>query len=241
MDELFKDFQISCNNCNLDTICLPRGLSQQEIENLNSIIKKSSILQQGEYIYRQGDPFKGIIAIKSGTAKLVANDTEGNEHILNILLPGELVGFDGLNNKKYNCSAIALDVMTYCELPLPAEQFETLCQQVPSIARELFKHSSESICESQNQVVSNKRPAEEKVALFLINLSDRLNKRGFSSLSFNLPLSRQEMGNHLGLTLETTSRMLQHLQNGGLITVQRKKITINNLSSLRAVCSHDLK
>lgn len=239
MDELFKDFQISCKNCNFDTICLPRGLSQQEIENLSSLIKNNSILQQGEYIYRQGDKFKGIVAIKSGAAKLVANDTEGNEHILNILLPGELVGFDGLNKNKYNCSVIALDVMTYCELPLSAEKFEALCQQIPSIAHELFKHSSESICESQNQFVSNKQPAEEKVALFLINLSDRLNKRGFSSLSFNLPLSRQEMGNHLGLTLETVSRMLKHLQNEGLITVQRKQIKINNLNSLRNIYSHD--
>lgn len=239
MDELYKDFQISCKNCNLDTICLPRGLSQQEIENLSSVIKNNSILQQGEYIYRQGDDFKGIIAIKSGSAKLVTNDTEGNEHILNILLPGELAGFDGLNNNKYNCSAIALDVMTYCELPLPAEKFEALCQQIPSIALELFKHSSESMCDSQNQIVSSKRPAEEKVALFLINLSDRLNKRGFSSLSFNLPLSRQEMGNHLGLTLETVSRMLKHLQNEGLITVQRKHIKINDLNSLRNICSQD--
>lgn len=100
MDRLFKDFQVSCENCNLDAICLPRGLSKQEVKNLSGVIKSNSVLQQGEYIYRQGDRFKGIVAIKSGTAKLVSNDNHGNEHILNMLLPGELTGFDGLNQNK---------------------------------------------------------------------------------------------------------------------------------------------
>lgn len=166
MNKQFEDFHVSCINCNLDTICLPRGLSQQEIENLNGVIKNNSILQQGEYVYRQGDEFKGIIAIKSGMAKLVANDNEGNEHILCILLPGELAGFDGLNKNEYNCSVVALDVLSYCSLPLSAERFNSVCQKIPSIALELFKHSSESICESQNQIISNKRSAEEKIAFF---------------------------------------------------------------------------
>ncbi|MCF6205012.1 MAG: helix-turn-helix domain-containing protein [Methylococcaceae bacterium] len=235
MDRLFKNFQVSCENCNLDEICLPRGLSEQEVKDLSDVIKSNSVLQQGEYIYRQGDRFKGIVAVKSGTAKLVSNDNQGNEHILNILLPGELTGFDGLNQNRHRCSAIALEVMSYCELP--AEKLDSLCQMVPGIARELFRHSGESINESQNQVITSKQSAEVKLALFLTNLSDRLKKRGFSSLSFDLPLTREEMGNLLGLTLETVSRMLKHLQNEGLITVRRKHIEINDLKTLKAICS----
>lgn len=238
MEGLFKDYRVSCNNCNLDTICLPRGLSKQETEHLNDVVKNNSLLQRGEYVYHQGDVFKGIIAIKSGMAKLVSIDNQGNEHILNLLLPGELVGFDGFNQNKHNCSVIALEAMSFCELP--AERFESICQLVPAITRELFKHSSESITGSQNKIISDKRPAEEKLALFLTNLSDRLKKRGFSSLSFNVPLTRQEMGNHLGLSLETVSRTLQHLQNNGLITVQRKYIKINDLKSLQEICSQDI-
>ncbi len=236
MDRLFKDFEVSCKNCSLDTICLPRGLSQQEVENLNNVVKNSSVLQQGEYIYRQGDPFKGIVAIKSGMAKLVSGDDQGNEHILNILLPGELVGFDGLNHSTYQCSVIALEILSYCKLP--AEKFDTLCQQVPAITRELFKHSSESINESQNRIILSKLPAEKKLASFLIDLSFRLESRGFSPLSFNIPLTRQELGNYLDLTLETVSRMFQHLQNEGLITVQRKQIEIKDIKSLKAIFSH---
>lgn len=228
-----NNFEVSCNNCNLDAICLPSGLSQQEIKNLNNVIKNNAIAQRGEYVYRQGDSFKGIIAIKSGTAKLVSGDSQGNEHILNILLPGELIGFDGLNHDKHKCSVIALEVISYCELS--AKKIDLLCQQVPAISRELFKHSSKSINESLNRIILSKLPAEKKLASFLIDLSQRLENRGFSPLSFNIPLTRQEMGNYLDLTLETVSRMLQHLQNEGLITVQRKHIIINDLKSLQDI------
>ncbi len=235
MDKFIKDFQVSCINCNLDTICLPRGLSLQEVEDLSIVVKNSTVLQQGEYIFRQGDAFKGIIAIKSGTVKLVSCDYQGNEHIISVLLPGELVGFDGLNQNRHTCSAIALEVIACCELP--AKKFDALCQKVPAIARELFRHSSETINETQNLIISNKKSAEEKIALFLINLSDRLKKRGFSPSQFNIPLTRQEMGNHLGLTVETVSRMFQQLQNHGLIKVQRKNIEILDLEALRNMCT----
>jgi CRP/FNR family transcriptional regulator len=237
LDQLFKDFQVSCNNCNLDAICLPRGLSQQETEDLNSVVKNNSILQRGEYIYRQGDPFKGIVAIKSGTAKQTTSDPDGNEHILDILLPGELAGFDGLNKDKYNCSVVALEQMTFCELP--SKNFDTLCQNAPTITREFFKHCSQCINELQNKMILSKRPADEKLALFLINLSERLNKLGFSSMSFTLPLTRQELGNHLSMTLETVSRMLQQLQNKGFIKVQRKYIEIKDFDSLKKLCTHE--
>ena len=233
MNSLRKDFQDSCKNCKLDAICLPRGLSQQEVEDLSQVVKTNKVLQKGEYIYRQGDVFSRLVAIKSGTAKLVNYDAQGNEHILNVLLPGELVGFDGLYQDKYNCSVIALEQMSYCELP--AEKIDDVCSHIPGITRELFKHSSEAINESQNRVVTNKSSAGGKLAIFLISLSDRLKKRGFSSVEFNIPLTRQEMGDHLGLTFETVSRTLQLLQDKGFIRVQRKFIEIKDLTGLRDV------
>lgn len=233
MNSLIKDFQISCSNCKLDTICLPRGLSKQEVEDLSVVVKNNAALQKGDYIYRQGDVFSRLVAIKSGSAKLVNYDTDGNEHILKVLLPGELVGFDGLFQDKYNCSAIALEKMSFCELS--ADKIDVVCSQIPGITRELFKHSSEAINEFQNQVVVNKSSADKKLAMFLISLSDRLKKRGFSSIEFNIPLTRQEMGDHLGLTFETVSRTLQHLQDKGFIRVQRKFIEIKDLSGLMNV------
>lgn len=223
--------QVSCANCSLDNICLPRGLSQTEIANISQVIRARKTLQRGDFIYREGDNFRGILAIKSGSAKLVANDNHGNEHILNILLPGELLGFDGLSGAKHGCAAIALETMSFCILP--ADSMEELFQNVPSLTRELFRHTGEKMIEDKNQLVLSKRPAEERLAYFLISLSERLKRRGFSSSEFKLSLTRQEVGNHLGLALETVSRMLKKFQDDDLISVQNRFIAIKNPTALR--------
>ncbi|MCK9607929.1 MAG: helix-turn-helix domain-containing protein [Methylomonas sp.] len=223
--------QVSCINCSLDNICLPRGLSQTEIDNISQVVKARKTLQRGDFIYREGDNFKGILAIKSGSAKLVANDNHGNEHILNILLPGELLGFDGLSDEKHGCAAIALETMTFCILP--AANMEQLFQNLPSLTRELFRHSGEKMLVDKNQLVLSKRPAEERLAYFLISLSERLKRRGFSSSEFKLSLTRQEIGNHLGLALETVSRLLKKFQDDGLIVVQNRFIQIKKPHSLK--------
>ncbi len=225
--------KVSCNNCSLDNICLPRGLSQQEIENISQVIKAKKTLQRGEFIYREGDNFRGVLAIKSGSAKLVANDPHGNEHILNILLPGELLGFDGLSNDLHHCSAIALETSSFCILP--AASMDDLFQKVPGITRELFRHTGEKVNIDTNQLILSKRPAEERLAYFLISLSERLKRRGFSSSAFTLSLTRQEIGNHLGLALETVSRLLKKFQQEELIHVQNRSIEINNLLGLKQI------
>jgi len=206
-------------------------LSQTEIDNISQVVKARKTLQRGDFLYREGDHLKGILAIKSGSAKLVANDNHGNEHILNILLPGELLGFDGLSREKHGCAAIALETMTFCILP--ANSMDQLFQNVPSLTRELFRHSGEKMLEDKNLLVLSKRPAEERLAYFLISLSERLERRGFSSLEFKLSLTRQEIGNHLGLALETVSRLLKKFQDDELIEVQNRFIKIKNLSSLK--------
>jgi CRP/FNR family transcriptional regulator len=228
-----KNTQIDCKVCRLDSLCFPRGLCEQEVEKLSLVVKNNMIIQKGEYIYRQGSLFESLIAIKSGSAKLVINNSQGNTHLLNLLLPGELIGFDGLYQNKYNCSVIALEITHYCKLP--ADKFATLYTKIPSIARELFKHSSETINSLQNQVVQNRHSAEEKLAMFLINLSNRLKRRGFSSLEFNIRLTRQEIAEHLGLTFETVSRMLKKFQNDQLINVDKKYIIIKNLQKLQRI------
>lgn len=225
--------QVSCSDCSLDNICLPRGLSQSEIDSISQVIKARKTLQRGDFIYREGDSFKGLLAIKSGSAKLVSNDAHGNEHILNILLPGELLGFDGLSSTKHGCAAIALETMTFCILP--ADSMDNLFMNLPSLTRELFRHSGEKMLEDKNQLVLSKRPAEERMAYFLLSLSERLRRRGFSASEFKLSLTRQEIGNHLGLALETVSRLLKKFQDDGLIAVRNRFIQIQDINKLKSL------
>ena len=224
--------QVSCNNCSLDSICLPRGLSQEEIDDISKVIKRKKTLQRGDFIYREGDDFKSVLAIKSGTAKLVADDYQGNEHILNILLPGELLGFDGIHNDRHSCSAVALETLSFCELPV--DNLSALSQLIPGLMRELLRHAGEKINEDRDKIVFNKRPAIERLASFLVNLSERYQRRGFSASEFTLSLTRQEIGNHLGLALETVSRLLKQFQSAGVITVNNKHICITDMDSLKS-------
>ena len=225
--------QVSCDHCSLNTICFPRGLTRDEISELSALINVRKTLRRGDSICRQGSQFRGIFAIKSGVAKLIADDRFGNEHILRVLLPGELLGFDGLYDHKYHCSAVALDRLSYCELS--ANSMNDLFQNHPTLTRELFRHSSEKIKQDRELIVLSTRSAEEKMAFFLIDLSDRMKKRGFSSAEFTLSLTRQEIGDHLGLAMETVSRLLKKFQQQGLIVVNSKVIEITNISGLRSV------
>jgi CRP/FNR family transcriptional regulator len=211
-------------------------LSQEDIDRIAAIVNRRKTLHRGDYLYRKGDKFRGIIAIKAGTAKLVAMDQGGNEYLTSYLLPGELLGFDALADDRHSCSAIALETLSYCELP--ADQLDSLCRDVPNLMRELFRHAGKTLAAETEQFVLGKRPAEERVAGFLLGLSERLQNRGFSGADFKLSLTRQEIGNYLGLALETVSRILTGFENSGLIQVNNRQIHINDFEGLRALCAH---
>jgi CRP/FNR family transcriptional regulator len=234
--DIKNKLQVTCQNCSLTSLCIPRGLAPEDIERISRIVSRRKTLQRGEHLYHKGDKFRGIIAIKAGTAKTVTYDGRGNEYITALLLPGELLGFDALASDRHKCSAIALETLSYCELP--SDQLDELCQTVPNLLRELFRHASARLDEETDQAVTNKQPAEERVAAFLLDLSDRLQNRGFSPINFRLSLTRQEIGNYLGLALETVSRTLRLFQDQGLIDVQHKHVRITDLAGLRQICAH---
>ena len=231
-NKLHLELPVNCNNCNLDDICIPRGLDEPDIKELSSLVQSKRIFSKGEFIYRQGDDFKGIFAIQSGTAKLVIYDISGKEHILNILLSGELFGFDGINDK-HTCSAIALNTISFCTLP--KDQIQLVCQKIPNFFREIFRHSGEKLNSSQERLILNKHSAKIRLASFLIDLSERLKNRGFSASDFSLPLSREEIGNYLGLTIETVSRLFKQFQTKNLIKVHQKQVNIIDLEGLKNI------
>jgi len=231
--EIKTKLQVTCQNCSLIDLCIPRGLSQKDVERIGNIVGRRKSLAKGEYLYRQGDKFRGILAIKSGTAKLTTMDFGGNECLAAYLLPGELLGFDGLAEDCHSYSAVALETLEYCEMP--ADDLDSLCREVPNLLRELFRHAGKTLTSETDRFLLSQRTAEERVVTFLIDISDRLSRRGFSGLEFRLSLTRQDIGNYLGLALETVSRVLKGLEEEGLVTVQAKLIRIHDKDKLRAL------
>jgi CRP/FNR family transcriptional regulator len=221
---------ISCESCNLTKFCIPRELDTQETEALNRSVRRNRVLKKGEALYLSGEWLHGIFALKSGTAKLVSTDPQGNEHIVDFLLPGELLGFDGLSTRRHTCTAVALETVSYCELP--AQQIDILARETPSLLQVLLQHSGTQFNRNVQRLVLARRSAEERLAAFLVHLSDRYRQRGFSPYEFRISMTRQEMGNHLGLALETVSRLLGQFETAGLIEVRSKFIRIRNLDGL---------
>ena len=231
--EIKTKLQVTCQNCNLSDLCIPRGLSHKDVERISDIVTRRKVLQKGDFLYRQGDKFRGILAIKAGTAKMLSLDYDGNEYITGYFLPGELLGFDGLANERHACSALALETLTYCEIP--AEQIDKLCLEVPNLLRELFRHVGRTLTTETDHFMLSQRGAEERVAGFLVDLSDRLSRRGFSGGEIKLTFSRHDIGKYLGLTLETVSRILKTFEAMRIITVNAKSIQIHDKDRLRDI------
>ena len=215
-------------------------MQADQINCLNEVVKRDKNLHKGENIYRAGERFTGIYALKSGTAKLVYADRQGNETIISLLLPGELLGFDGLSTRRYLCSLTALETISFCELP--ARDLDHLVQTLPGLHRIILQRTGDQFQQSIHRMIMSQRPAEERMATFLFDLSSRYGKRGFSAAEFHLSLTRQEIGDYLGLALETVSRLLSRFESLGTIRVQGKLIQIVDADSLRRLVklpSHD--
>lgn len=222
--------EVTCKNCGFGSICLPRGLTQSEIEQLEGVVHRRKVLHKGDFLFRSGETFQGLIAIKSGMAKLTFQDAQGQEHILAVLLPGELLGFDALSHYTHRCSAVALDTLSYCELP--AKEISRICAKIPTLFQEMLRHASDAIGIQREQMLSIKRPANQRLAAFILDLSERFEARGFAKQEFSLGLTRQELGNHLDLALATVSRTLKQFEKMGWIELRSKWIRIVDRKAL---------
>jgi CRP/FNR family transcriptional regulator len=237
----FKDLdlnkiKVSCSNCSLSELCLPRGVGQGVLEKLEDIVKRSSPLQKGEVLFRAGDKFKGIYAVRSGLVKVFATADDGEEQIIGFFLPGEMLGLDAIATQLHACNAVALETSTYCAIPFT--KLSEICKEIPELQDQLFRIMSRELSvENQMLLTLGKKNSEEKVATFLLTISTRYHDLGFSANEFKLTMSRQEIGNYLGITFETVSRVLGRLQRNGIIKVNRKAIKILDMVALKNLVS----
>lgn len=222
---------VACRDCCLSSMCLPLALSIKYIDQLDRIIKRGHPLKKGEHLFLEGDPFSSIFAVRSGAIKTYAATNEGEEQITGFYLPSEILGLSGMDTDTYPVSAQAMETTMICEIPF--EQLDTLAGQFPELSRYLMRLMSKSMREDQQMIMLlSKKNADERIATFLINLASRFRRRGFSSQSLRLSMSRKEMGNYLGLAVETVSRVFTRFQKNGLILAVGKEIEICNFFEL---------
>lgn len=222
---------VTCTDCSLNPICLPIAVRDDELTELDSIIKRSRPLRRGEHLFRPGDTFESVYAVRSGAVKTYTLTEEGEEQVTGFYLPGEILGMDGLSTNQHSNAAKALESAAICEIPFT--KLESLSSRIPTLQRHFFQLMSREIqADQQLMLLLTKKPADERVAALLLNLSSRYTRRGLSANRFRLPMSRNDIGNYLGLAVETVSRIFTRMQQSGVLTVDGKEIEVTNRQTL---------
>lgn len=223
----------ACSSCNLAELCLPVDLSAREMHRLDELSPLKRTFSRSDYLYRSGDKFRSLFAIHSGSFKTQILHEDGREQVTGFQMAGEIIGLDAISTDIHACEAVALEDSVVCELPF--NKLETLSREIPSLQRHLHKIMSREIVRDQGiMLLLGSMRAEERLAAFLLNLSQRFAARNLSATRFQLRMSRQEIGSYLGLKLETVSRAFSHFQEYGIINVKVRAIEINDLAALKA-------
>ncbi|UTW45548.1 fumarate/nitrate reduction transcriptional regulator Fnr [bacterium SCSIO 12696] len=228
--------QVSCGDCRMNALCLPLALQSEEIDRLDNIVQRGRPFHREDHVYNAGTEFKSVYAVRSGCIKSYYINDDGQEQVTGFHLPGEIFGVDGIGHNRYVNSAIALETSAICEIPF--SRLEELSMQIPSLQRHFFQLMSREITNDQQLITQlSKNSAEERIATLVLSLSSRNARRKLSSTQLRLPMSRADIGNYLGLTVETVSRVFSRFQKQGILAVDKKEIEILDVERLQEMAN----
>ncbi|MGZ9898367.1 electron transport transcriptional regulator EtrA [Shewanella gaetbuli] len=228
---------IHCHDCSMGALCIPFTLDNAELDKLDNIIERKKPVQKGDQIFKSGDSLRALYAIRSGTIKSYTITEQGDEQITGFHLAGDVIGFDGIHSQMHQSFAQALETSMVCEIPY--ETLDELSGTMPKLRQQIMRLMSNEIMSDQEMILLlSKKNAEERLAAFIFNLANRFGDRGFSPKEFRLTMTRGDIGNYLGLTVETISRLLGRFQKSNLIEVNGKYISIVDHNALGVLAGH---
>ncbi len=223
---------VSCTQCGLQKICFPKGLYRTDIELLENIVDVKPSIYKGDYLFKSGDEFLSLFAVKSGLIKVFSVSENELEIIHGFYLPGDVVGVDALAQKKYSFNAVALDVTSVCGINM--SQMEKLSKLVPNLNMNVLNIMSQEIIEGRlHAELLTKKRAEQRVAYFLWSMVERFRDRGYCYTDFRLNILHKDMAIFLNLTPETVSRVLTQFYKKNILTWKKKEVSVFNLSILK--------
>ena len=227
-----------CASCPWRSVCLPHGLNFVELGQFDKLIGRERYLKKSQPLFVAGNAFHSLYVLRSGAVRTTIVAEDGREQVAGYHIQGEIVGMDGIATTRHACSATAAMETEFCAVPF--ERLESLAQAVPGLQRNLYRLlSRELTMHHERMLMLGSMDARERLASFLLDLSDRYRRRGHSASSLTLHLSREELGSYLGLKLETVSRGFSRLQAAGALQVQGREIKLLDLPSLRALLGRD--
>lgn len=227
-----------CSTCMLNSLCLPVGMSAIDISRFEEAVQERIRIPKGETLFRAGEPAQAIYGIRVGSMKTQLEDQTGQVQVTGFLLPGEIVGLDGFLDGSQLSHAIALEDTEVCVARVT--DIDRVISHVPALQHQLRRLTSKEIKRSQQLVMSlGVLRSEQRLAAFLVNMSQRLSILGYSSTEFVLRMSREEIGSYLGLTLETVSRLFSRFAKEGLIRIRQREVQLLDLPALRELSGSD--
>ena len=220
---------LACSACNLREVCLPAGLACGSRDLLDGLVYTRKRVKRGDTLYRVGSPFDALYAVRSGFFKSRVVLEDGRDQVTAFHMAGEILGMDGIGTEIHAADLIALEDSEVCVIPYAR-------LEEPELQRQLHKVMSRELVRDQGvMMLLGTMRAEERLAAFLLSLSQRFQARGYSHAEFHLRMTRDEIGSFLGLSLETVSRLFSRLHDDGLIAVQQKHIRILDIEGLKAM------
>ena len=220
-----EPFKVACSSCNLRELCLPVGLSRDNLERLDSLVANRRNLARGEPLFRAGESFVSLYAVRTGFFKTCVTSEDGRDQVTGFQMAGELLGLDGISTDTHTCDAVALEDSQVCVIPYG--QLEALSRDFTELQHQFHKIMSREIVRDHGvMLLLGSMRAEERLAAVLLNLTQRLQARGFSASSLILRMTREEIGSYLGLKLETVSRTFSKFQDDGILDVKQRQIRI---------------
>lgn len=226
-----------CSTCAFSSACLSQGYDKSSLQELHVLVEHIGPFRENDHIFREGDEFNAIAAVRSGTVKTYIVDSQGNEQVLGFFLPGEVIGLNAIHHAKYPCNAVALDTVMLCRFSFP--KMALLATKMPGLQTQLFRLLSQDI--GKAALLAGDYSADQRMAAFLISLSRRYAARGFSAKRFHLTMSRTDIANYLRLAPETVSRVLRRFQTEGLIQVERRELEITQVEPLQRLAEPVLR
>lgn len=222
------DAQTFCSTCAFSSACVAAGYDKGDLAELHCLIEHVGPFQPGDYVFRTGDAFRAIYAVRSGMVKTVLVDADGEEQVLGFYLPGEVVGLNAIYPEHYPCDAVALETTGFCRFSFPA--MSALAARVPSVQQHLFKLLSKEL--GTASLLAGDHAADERMAAFLLDLGERYATRGFSRTEFRLSMSRGDIANYLRLAAETVSRVLGRFRKQGLVEIEGRRVKLLDTEGL---------
>ncbi len=228
-----KELDNICHRCKLRNLCSVNILSASERKRFSDVTIHDERWDRGQHLFLPSERLRFIYIVHSGSFKIYITNVNGDTQITGFYFQGDVLDLSVPYDANQNYGAVALETSTVCKIPLA--EFENMVNQYPDLSNAFLKvMSREIILKQRMMLVMSKMTAEQKVADFLFHMSTENKSRGYSPVIFNLSMTRTDIANYLGLAIETVSRIFKAFRNKGIISVERRQVSINEFEALKS-------